>query len=69
MANADGTERRAITPAGMYGLLPAWSPDGKMIAFSRYDPTSYGSAIYLVGADGTGLRLLTEGGRFPSWQP
>jgi Tol biopolymer transport system component len=34
---------------------PAWSPDGQMIAFSGGD-----AQIYVVNADGTGLRLLTR---------
>lgn len=45
---------------------PDWSPDGRTIAFVRRTPG--GSGIYLVGADGKGLRRLT-GGSSPSWSP
>jgi TolB protein len=46
---------------------PAWSPDGRTIAFARKrdggTPT-----IYLAHPDGTALRRLTRG-RSPSWSP
>ncbi len=35
---------------------PRWSPDGKRIAFHRYRDT--GSTIYVMNANGTGLRSL-----------
>lgn len=51
---------------------PAWSPDGSEIAF-----VGFGSTVYVVRADGTGLRELTPGERFnshslddgPVWSP
>ena len=49
-----------------FDVSPAWSPDGRTIAFVRRTPT--GSGVYLVGADGKGLRPLT-GGSAPSWSP
>jgi dipeptidyl aminopeptidase/acylaminoacyl peptidase len=44
-----------------------WSPDGRVIAFTRGRPRS----IYLIGADGQGLRRLTSGARSapPVWAP
>jgi TolB protein len=40
---------------------PAWSPDGKRIAFVRMDPAVDGSGeIYLANADGSGLTRLTS---------
>jgi len=47
---------------------PAWSPDGEMLAFDRQDD-GY-NWVYVVNADGTGLRRLT--GNFnwnPVWTP
>jgi Tol biopolymer transport system component len=46
---------------------PAWSPDGRTIAFVRqyFGGTSM---IYLVRPDGTGARPLTRGSS-PSWSP
>ena len=49
-----------LTPLG--GL--SWSPDGSTLAFQASKLTSFKSAgrsdIYLIGADGTGLRRLTH---------
>ncbi len=55
---------------------PAWSPDGKQLAFIspcklRQD-VYRGSALYLINADGTGLQPLNSvpGGDFePDWSP
>ena len=46
---------------------PAWSPDGRTIAFARrlHDGTP---TLYLVHPDGSALRRLTKG-RSPSWSP
>lgn len=46
---------------------PAWAPDGSQIAFAGYDGKTKQPRIYLVGADGTGLRPVprTENGRHP----
>jgi Tol biopolymer transport system component len=40
----------------------AISPDGSKVAFTRVDPTTDSSDIYLVNADGSGLTLLVSGG-------
>jgi Ca2+-binding RTX toxin-like protein len=51
-----------------------WSPDGRMIVFSRYEKleisNEYGSRISIVRTDGQGLRTLTPGAadRDPDWQ-
>ena len=49
-----------------FDVQPAWSPDGRTIAFTRSAPTGLG--IYLVGTDGRRLQALT-GGSAPSWSP
>ena len=66
--NSDGSERRALTPASQSSLRPAWSPDGRSIAF---DAGAGLRAIYILSAEGTGLRRLTEGPAAwgPSWSP
>lgn len=52
---------------------PDWSPDGKQIAFQRSPKSTAGAIdVYIVAADGTNLRQLTntKGDEFePSWQP
>lgn len=74
----DGKGRKSLLADATYGAWgPAWSPDGKQIVFSRVFPhiMSPGSVpleLYLVNADGTNLRRLTNNGRtnyLPAWSP
>ena len=61
---------RQVTSTG--GHSPDWSPDGRRLVFVR-DQVDGGSALWIVGADGAGLRSLTRGRRafdmHPSWSP
>lgn len=71
--DADGSNQRLLA-AGTRGD-PDWSPDGKHIAFSRPVASSDGQVrpqIWVVNADGSNLRQITESGTFkggPSWSP
>ena len=57
VSNADGSGERALTK-GALDYNPAWSPDGKWIAFTS---ERGGSAdLYRVRTDGSGLERLTE---------
>jgi hypothetical protein len=49
---------------------PAWSPDGRRIAFARYTP-SRDLELYLMDADGSNAARLTSGLPLhsPSWSP
>jgi hypothetical protein len=49
---------------------PAWSPDGRAIAFVRARG-AYGDFhdVYVVRADGQGLRRLVDDARAPLWSP
>jgi Tol biopolymer transport system component len=50
---------------------PAWSPDGKLIAFTAGCP-SCASKLYVVSSTGTGLRMIPTGPggvSSPSWAP
>jgi Tol biopolymer transport system component len=53
--------------AGCYS--PDWSPDGSMIVFTRSSSDGETENIYIVNADGTGLRQVTDGGADdnPDW--
>src|SRR5689334_421553 len=58
--NIDGTSEQRIThaPKGSVDDQPDWSPDGSLIAFTRC-PANAACAVYLMHADGTGLKRLT----------
>lgn len=50
-------------------LFPAWSPDGKKIAFHSWKAGAV-SNIWLVDAEGhNATQITTEGGAYPSWFP
>jgi len=77
--NADGSGQRRLTPAATKDAdYPAWSPDGRKVAFSRdgaftsADGTAY-AQIYVMNGDGSGQRKLTrpdDGSQFsPAWSP
>lgn len=73
VASADGSGEVNLSKSAAFDGWPAWSPDGKMIAFSsnRAGPANAGQ-IFLIAPDGTGLRQITSGpGGFaqPSWTP
>lgn len=65
LANADGSGRRRLTQSPQRDGDPVWSPDGRRLAFVR---VRYGVGdrllgfgdIYLVNADGSGLRRLVR---------
>ena len=56
--NADGSNIRQVTHIGEVSAIPAWSPDGKTLAFqsnahfNRYE-------VYTIGLDGKGLSRKT----------
>jgi Tol biopolymer transport system component len=69
--NADGSGLRNVTRAPSNDLGPAWSPDGGAIAFVKIQgkcagsgpgsrcSNNYGTYLYVVNGDGSGLRRLT----------
>jgi eukaryotic-like serine/threonine-protein kinase len=58
--NDEGQDCLQVTTIGSaFTGLPSWSPDGKQIAF--YSRKNDKSHIFVIGADGTGLRQLTFG--------
>lgn len=76
VARWDGTglsQRNNLTRAAAADALadrtPAWSPDGRSIAFTAYH--GGGPAIWVMATDGSGARRLTATGNWgdfsPSW--
>jgi Tol biopolymer transport system component len=85
VSSIDGKHFRDIAPAGCSCAGGVWSPDGREIAFTRSifarakTPSKYkykivDDDIYVINADGSGLRPLVRGKAFTStgagaWQP
>jgi sugar lactone lactonase YvrE len=68
LVDADGTGPRVLARVPQPYQV-AWSPDGSKMAYSA-GPAS----IYVIGADGTGVTLLTDppspcGDEAPAWSP
>jgi TolB protein len=59
VTNADGSGRERLTTHSSFETSPAWSPDGRTIAFVS---GREGAGIYVMSADGTDQRLLTRAG-------
>ena len=64
IVNADGSGKQQLTSARY--STPAWSPDGRAIAFGSAG--GQGAGVSVMNADGSGQRRLTSGAR-PSWSP
>ncbi len=68
--NPDGTGLRYLTT----GIDPVLSPDGRQVAFTRWDSSSPGAqgSLYVVNADGSGERVLLTDlhqPKSPAWSP
>ena len=61
VADADGGNAQVIADGGQ----PAWSPDGARIAYTA----APGVGIHVIGADGTGDKLVDPNGTSPRWAP
>ena len=59
--NADGSRKRNLTrDRAIDDDYPTWSPDGRRIAFLRVRAAAARYQLYVVNADGSGLRNLTR---------
>lgn len=68
--NPDGTGGMRLTNHDAWDDEPAWSPDGRRIAFTSTRGGS-GADLYIMNADGTNvMRLTTRAAvRQPTWSP
>jgi TolB protein len=66
-----GEERTLAETDAQNGLdaYPAWSPDGRLIASTRYDRPIATTSLWTMNADGSGQRKLVDDGANPSWSP
>jgi Periplasmic component of the Tol biopolymer transport system len=80
VVNADGSGLRRLTHnlGGLLGrpqpgeLAPSWSPDGQRIVFLRRKQNEASAHIFVVNADGSGIKQLTNGvviDAAPDWSP
>jgi len=68
--NADGTKAVDISKAS--GASPAWSPDGKKIAFVSDRATGLNPQLYVMNANGSGQTRITRDAvtdGSPTWSP
>jgi Tol biopolymer transport system component len=69
VANADGSGKRTLSLSAQQ--TPAWSPDGRRIAFTNgrdLGPVNDDGGVYVVNADGSDEHELSAGSA-PSWSP
>lgn len=69
--NADGSEQIRLTHGAANNLHPAWSPDGRRIAFIS-EPQGNKAQVHLMNADGSAGKRLTQPDKHhfaPSWAP
>lgn len=60
MMNLDGSGEINLSGNTAYDGWPAWTPDGRVIFASNRSGIPSRSALYIVNADGNGLKILTD---------
>jgi Tol biopolymer transport system component len=68
LIRSDGTGRRVLTNNTGCNMRPAWSSDGRHIAFESHRMDGRPSGIYIIDTDGTNERFLADGND-ASWRP
>src|SRR5262249_48868570 len=65
--NADGSDVRRLSPPDAADYSPAWSPKGDLIACASGAGSAGGTDLYVMKPDGSGRRLVTKNGGWPSF--
>jgi TolB protein len=65
----DGTHARPLARRGVSGGAPSWAPNGKRIVFAADCGQGHTTCIYVVNADGSHRRRLTQPGYLDEWAP
>ena len=72
-ANVDGSRDVRLTEPSLMAGSPAWSPDGKRIAYAALAGQGRQQQIFVMEANGDGVRQLTTDANWscghPSWSP
>ena len=63
--DADSSHKVRLTKGAVHGCWPAWSRDGKLIAFGSLLAT--GDVVRVMNADGSGVRTVGELSVFGGW--
>jgi PKD repeat protein len=57
----------SLIGAGIAGWSPAWSSDGRHIAFEAANYYQYEGDLYVMSADGSGVSFVAEAATSPAW--
>jgi Tol biopolymer transport system component len=72
--DVDTGEAERLTKSKADDRSPAWSPDGRLIAFGsdRSDPEQHENEIYVMSTSGEEVRRITQNAVWdlePAWRP
>ena len=68
LMDRNGHQQRPLVTIPGNSFEPAWSPDGKQVAFANTPPKGHRSVMYVIGANGRGLRHFGYGEE-QAWSP
>jgi len=64
VAGGDGSDSRKLTALSDPAYAPAWSPDGREIRFTIFDPRTQAGSLWQISADGSKLHQILQ-----RWHP